>query len=240
MSTPSAEYTTGVSVTRLVFQCFVICAVFAMWTSPIIQPVKIMVVLLHEMSHGLMALLTGGQVVSIAITQSEGGLCETEGGIVALIVSAGYLGSMLFGGFLLYFSKFKESAPIVYTVLTLTLAAAIFTVLRDPFSRTFATGLAATFIFLGLLAPPFLSSLVLQVLGTISCLYSIFDIYGDVLLESSAGNLENDAQVFAQITGVPPNVVGVSWLAVSVIYFAFVLRFFVFYREVPKPEREKK
>ena len=207
-------------------QCFLTCAVFAMWTSPVIQPVKIMVVLFHEMSHGLVALITGGEIMNISVTQDEGGQCETEGGIVAMIMSAGYLGSMFFGGVLLYLSKFRSYVPVVYTMLTLVLAAAIVTVIRDSYTRAFATGLAATFIVLGLLAPTFLSCFVLRALGTISCLYTIYDIYGDVLASSSSGSaLENDANVFANLTGIPPNVVGFMWLAVSVVFFFFVLRF---------------
>jgi len=45
--------------------------------------------------------------------------------------------------------RFRGAIPIVYTSLTLTMATAIFTVLHDPFSRSFATALAASFIFLG-------------------------------------------------------------------------------------------
>ena len=229
----SPQNSEGISVTHVVLQFILICMTFALWTSPIIQPVKIMVVLFHEMSHGLMALVTGGQVINVVITPDEGGLCETEGGVVPLIVSAGYLGSMFFGGLLLYLSKFRSAVSVVYTVLTIVLAAAIFTVLQDPFSRTFATGLAGAFIFLGLLAPAFLASLFLQLLGTVSCLYSIFDIYGDVVVSDG---VENDAQIFSDLTGVSPNLVGFVWLAISVVYFVTVLRFFVLRRDEPTPQ----
>ena len=229
-SPPRSE---GISVTHVVLQFILICGTFALWTSPLIQPVKIMVVLFHEMSHGLMALVTGGQVTNIVITPDEGGLCETEGGAVPLIVSAGYLGSMFFGGLLLYLSKFRSSVSVVYTVLTVLLAAAIFTVLRDPFSRTFATGLAGAFIFLGLVAPTFIASLFLQLLGTVSCLYSIFDIYGDVVV---SGGVENDAQIFSDLTGVSPDLVGFVWLAISIVYFITVLRFFVLRSDASDPQ----
>ena len=241
MPEEKTEQPLGISVSQLLLQCFMICVVFAAWSTPAIQPVKIMVVLFHELSHGLMAIATGGSVLAIEITRFEGGFCETEGGIPELIVSAGYLGSMFFGGLLLYLSKFRGAAPVVYTMLTLTLAAAIFTVIRDPYTRTFATGLAAAFITMGLLAPAIISATFLQLLGTVSCLYSLFDIYGDVLVgghQHAHGphELANDATVFAELTGVSATVVGVAWLAVSFVYFLFVLRAFLVVQPEPAPQ----
>ena len=162
MST-KAKKTEDLSVGQLMVQCCLISVVFLAWSSPLIQPVKIMVVLFHELSHGLMALATGGKVLNIVVTWEEGGFCETEGGIAALIVSAGYLGSMFFGGLLLYLSRLRDYVPVAYTILTLMLAAAILTVLDDPFSRSFATGLAASFLLLGLVVPAMISALFLQI-----------------------------------------------------------------------------
>ncbi len=215
------------SVAQVLIQFILIGAIFLAWSSSAIQPVKIMVVLFHELSHGLMAIATGGKVLNIVVTWDEGGFCETEGGVAALIVSAGYLGSMFFGGLLLYLSRFRGYVPCVYMILTLTLVAAMITVLSDPFSRSFATGLAAAFLLLGLLAPAAISALFLRVLGTVSCLYSLFDIYGDVLVSGGSGGIANDATVFSEITGVSPALVGSAWLAVSFAYFLTVLRFVV-------------
>jgi len=47
--------------------------VFAHWQMPIVVPLKILVVLLHEMSHALAAWLTGGSVEQISISAQQGG-----------------------------------------------------------------------------------------------------------------------------------------------------------------------
>lgn len=225
---PDPEQGDGVSAPRLIAQCILFCGVFYLWSSPIIQPIKIMVVLFHEMSHGLMALVSGGQVLRIVITADEGGACETQGGMALLIVSAGYLGSMFFGGLLLYLSRFRGSVPVIFTFLTLVVAAAIVTVLHDPYSRSFATALAGSFVFLGLLSPVLIGALILRVLGTVSCLYSIFDIYWDILARGTAeAPAENDAVAFSQLTGFSATSVGLLWLAVSALYFIFVLRIII-------------
>lgn len=217
-----------VSTSQVLLQCLLMCLVFYLWASPAIQPVKIMVVLFHEMSHGLAAIATGGQVLEIAVTADEGGACETQGGIPAVIVSAGYLGSMFFGGLVLYLSKFRRCVPFVYTLLALTVGAAILKVLHDPYSRTFATALAASFIVLGLLTPALVSALFLRLIGTVSCLYSIFDIYWDVLAARPAdGGIANDAEAFASLTGISAELVGAFWLAASIVYFLSILRIMV-------------
>ncbi|GEM_PF-5819162 len=68
------------------------------WSSPVLYPVKLFVVLLHELSHALAALLTGGSVERITIDSRIGGMAVTRGGWLWVVVSSGYLGSMLLGG----------------------------------------------------------------------------------------------------------------------------------------------
>ena len=55
MSTPSGGQEEGVSPFRVIIQIGLLVLTFCLWTSPIVQPVKILVVLLHGVSHGLMA-----------------------------------------------------------------------------------------------------------------------------------------------------------------------------------------
>lgn len=55
----------------------------------------------HEISHGLMAILTGGNIVSITLNFDGSGYCVTQGGVPLLISFAGYSGSAAWG-FLIY------------------------------------------------------------------------------------------------------------------------------------------
>ena len=71
--------------------------VFALWNTPVVFPVKVLVVFLHELSHGLAAVLTGGSIVAISLSVQQGGEATTLGGNGFIILSAGYLGSLLFG-----------------------------------------------------------------------------------------------------------------------------------------------
>ncbi len=224
------------SLPRIALQICLLAAAFYWWTHPFIQPIKLMVVLLHEMSHGLMALASGGTVHSILITPDEGGACRSEGGNAILVASAGYLGSIFFGGMILRSARGGSAVPSIYALLTLLVLGAAVTVLQDPYSRTFALSLAGSFIFLGLIAPGFIGAIVLRGIGTVSCLYAIFDIYSDTLTARS-DILVNDAEVFASLTGIPSQFVGIAWLAVSVAFFLSILKASL--AEMPAPARAK-
>ena len=70
------------------------------WLTPALTPLKIFVVFIHEASHALATVLTGGRVVSMVVTPWESGYVQSVGGS-PLIASAGYIGSALFGGVML-------------------------------------------------------------------------------------------------------------------------------------------
>ena len=197
---PGPQARTGgrFSLNHLALQLVLTCLVFYLWSSPLVQPIKLMVVLFHEISHGMMALFSGGKIISILITADEGGACETEGGSEPMIVTAGYLGSMLVGGMILYLSRARQFVPLVFGLLTLILVAAIATVIRDSYSRTFASGLAVAFVLCGFLAPSTVGAVLLRAIGTFTCLYSLFDIYWDILASRGPAAGLNDAVAFSQ------------------------------------------
>jgi len=225
MTTPSGVERGGVSLSTVLLQvCFTAMAL-VLWQEPIIQPIKLLVVLLHEMSHGLMALASGGTVHDIIITPDEGGACRSTGGNGLLVAGAGYLGSMFFGGMILRAARGGSSVPVTFAVLALLLLGAAVTVLQDSYSRTFAFAVAGAFIFFGLLAPGFLGAVALRAIGTVSCLYALFDIYSDLVAgEGGAGSVPNDAEAFASLTGIPAETIGLLWLVVSAAFLLAIVR----------------
>ena len=55
-----------------------IVGTIASWNSPLLMPIKLLVVFLHELSHGLMALATGGEVLDLHIAENETGATYGE------------------------------------------------------------------------------------------------------------------------------------------------------------------
>ena len=220
----------------ILLQMVLIIVALTQWHQPALQPVKLLVVLVHEISHGLMALATGGTVQAIHITPLESGSCHTTGGNTLLIISAGYLGSMFFGGILLAFSRSHAHAMAIYALMAFLLFAAGITVMEDPYSKkfTFAVGLCS--LMIGLIVPGMISTFLLRCIGTISSLYTLIDIYNDILSKAARDvNLESDASMFANLTETDPSTVGLAWLVVSLIYFVITLKLSVSESTVPAP-----
>ena len=63
--------------------------VFALWQTPVALPLKLLVVLFHELAHGLAALATGGSIESLTVTADQGGLAVTRGGSRFAILTRG-------------------------------------------------------------------------------------------------------------------------------------------------------
>lgn len=79
--------------------------IFAFWNIPgarnLINPLKLFTIGWHELCHITLAILTGGTILKVTIDPNLGGCTIVEGGHPAVILSAGYIGSTIFGGVLI-------------------------------------------------------------------------------------------------------------------------------------------
>ena len=206
---------------RLLLPLGIAVLVLVLWDSFVVFPFRIFVVLLHEISHGLAAVASGGAIESIELSFDEGGVCHTRGGSAFLILNAGYLGSLIWGAtFLVLGERRKRSRTVIAAIGGFTLLVTLFYV-RTFFG--FAYGLAAGCALLGTAArlQPAVSEILLAALGATSALYAVWDILSDALFRHSNAS---DAAALAQLTGIPAIVWGVGWIAISLVVLASVLR----------------
>lgn len=70
----------------------------------------------HEISHGLMALLSGGSIKSITLNYDGSGFCVSQGGVRFLVSFAGYFGS-IFWGAMIYLSVDSMSPKKSHTLM---------------------------------------------------------------------------------------------------------------------------
>jgi hypothetical protein len=185
-----------------------------LWGTVVVAPLKIFVVLMHEISHGITAILTGGSIESIEINSRQGGVCVTRGGSRFLTLSAGYLGSMLWGGLILLLaSRTKLDRYVSMTIGGFLILMTIFYI-RSGFGIAFTLAFAGGMIAMGRKLPREVNELVLQVIGITSCLYAVLDILDDVLERPGIGS---DADMLADVTGIPGVVWGVIWITAAVL-----------------------
>lgn len=190
------------------------------WESPFVYPLKVFVVFLHEISHGMAAVATGGSIQQITLSPWLGGACYCPGGNAFITLSAGYLGSLAWGGVILeagrrvgrHADRLVEVMGAGMILLTLLFVRGAF---GFAFGLLFGTGL--------LLVARRLSAdrnrLLLTVLGLTSCLYAILDIKSDVL---DRPHLPSDAHMLAELTGVPTVAWGVLWIAAALAVSAWL------------------
>jgi hypothetical protein len=193
-----------------------------LWHTRVVYPLKILVVFFHELSHGLAAILTGGSIARIEVVAAEGGLCVTMGGSRFITLSAGYLGSLVWGGLILLLSARTRLDRGVAVALGAVLVLVSLLWVRPFGSFGFIFGLAsgAVFVGMGLLLPEVVNDFVLRVVGLTSCLYAVLDIKSDIL---DRPHLRSDAVMLAEATGLPSIFWGVLWIVVALAAAFFFL-----------------
>jgi hypothetical protein len=200
----------------------ILLAIVLLWNSWLVYPLKVLVVFFHELSHGLAAILTGGSIVEIQLQRQQGGLCITEGGSRFVILTAGYLGSLLFGGaILLLAARSKDDKGIVGSLAAILLVVTLVFV-RPWFGFGMLFGLGSA-VALGLAALYFskdMNDWLLRVIGLVSCFYAVLDIKSDILDRPEA---QSDAYMLSELTGIPTILWGLLWITIAVILTWFFL-----------------
>lgn len=200
--------------------CAALLALLA-WDSVFVWPLRLFVVFLHELSHGLAAVATGGAIVRIELSPAEGGLCVTRGGSRFLVLSAGYLGSLAWGVLILLAgARGRRDRQAVAALGWLTLLVTLVYV-RSLFGFVYGLAAGAALVAVAWRLPPAASDAVLVLVGVVSCLYAPWDVASDVLLRDVPGS---DAHALGLLTGVPGVVWGLLWMAVALGVTAAMLR----------------
>ena len=206
---------------RLLLPLALAAAALLLWGTFVVYPFRLFVVFLHEISHGLAAVATGGSIVSIGLSFDEGGVCLTRGGWPFLILNAGYLGSLLWGALFLLLGGRRARARSAVGVVGLFTLAVTLVYVRTWFGFLYGVAAALVLVTVATKLKPAVSETLLAAIGATSVLYAIWDIASDVLVRHSG---ESDAAALARLTGVPAILWGVAWAAVSIAVLVSVLR----------------
>jgi hypothetical protein len=184
-------------------------------------PFRLLGTFIHEICHGLAAILTGGSFQHFVINQDRTGVALSRGGINWVVTSAGYLGCTVAGGLLLLAAASSLNAGEVLFWLGVGLALAL-PLLRNLFGMVAGILIAGALIGLGMnlsgeWAEWLLLFLSVQVM--LNALQSLF-----VLIRiSHMRALPSDAQRMREITGIPGIIWAALWTLVSIGLLLWVL-----------------
>ena len=211
----------------LILLLFMIGAFF-LWDTPVIYPVKLFVVMLHEMSHGLMAEIFGGDIIQIQIDYRIGGYCQytVPDSFFArfMIASAGYLGSLFWGALILVLAVRTTYHKQITLVIGLILLGLSWFVVKtgEWFGIVMTIGFSLFMLASYKLLSNTFHDYFLKFLGLVSCMYVVIDIKEDLIDRTGIGS---DADSIAEMTGIPSIVVGVVWLLVACLMIYVALRY---------------
>ena len=196
--------------------------IFALWQTPVVLPLKIFVVFLHELSHGLAAVLTGGQIEELSLSPQQGGHAITRGGNRFLILSAGYLGSLLLGIALLGVALRTRADRLMLGLCGGAMLVVTLLYIRDLFPLVFCVATGLALLAIARFLPNTISDMVLRVIGLSSVIYVPYDIFDDTIARA---NLRSDAYMLAEEFGGPTMFWGGLWLLLSLGVIAGCLRY---------------
>ncbi|GAA5891253.1 hypothetical protein JCM8208_002561 [Rhodotorula glutinis] len=192
-----------------------------LWNVPVIHwvlwPFKLLVVAFHEFSHAVVGFCTGAKVKSITLDPREGGCTMMAGGIGALTLPAGYLGSSLIGALLVFCGFDVRASKIASLVVGVMFLLTLWWGKRDwltILTILIATGLIVACWFI---AHGVALRFYMLFLGTMNSLYSLYDICDDLIFRKVN---ESDASVFAKRYGGSSACWGVLWFIVSLCFLA--------------------
>ncbi|MES0811934.1 M50 family metallopeptidase [Roseibium sp. SCPC15] len=195
---------------------------FLLWNTPVVIPLKILIVFLHELSHALATILTGGSVVDLSLSPQQGGHVISRGGNRFVVLSAGYLGSLLLGVALLVIAvqtKLDRVAVALFGVVTLMITALY---IRDLFPFVFCSITGLGMLAVARYLDRRLNDLLLRVIGLASMIYVPFDIFDDTIRRSG---VRSDAYMLAEEFGGPTLFWGGLWFVLSLAVIVWCVKY---------------
>ncbi|KAI0473547.1 peptidase M50B-like-domain-containing protein [Xylariaceae sp. FL0804] len=212
VSSDSQKVTLGVIAAYVV-------VIAILWNVPYVRwslwPFKMLVIAFHEFSHAAAACCTGGRVKSISLDPREGGVTHMAGGVGAVTLPAGYLGSSLIGALLIFCGFDIVASKVASLVLAVCFLLTLWWGKRDWL--TILTVLLAVGLLVACWFIVHAEALrfVVLFIGVMSSLYSVWDICDDLILRKVNSS---DASVFARRYGGSSQCWGVIWSIISVLF----------------------
>jgi hypothetical protein len=188
----------------------------------VIYPFRLFETLVHEWSHALAAIATGGRVVGLEINPNDlSGETETVGGWLLVIYSAGYVGAAIAGALLLL-------TPTRYanrTLIGIGIAAGLMPIIAFSFFQTqfpastwlWTVIFAAAALAVGLRAGPRVARIFQQFIAIELCFKALDDLRYLAWVDVNQPNRFSDAYGAAHYSGLPELFWTILWGMIAVV-----------------------
>jgi hypothetical protein len=219
MASPSKRSPSRLDAGKLVALVGLVVVGLVFWNSPLLTPIKLLVVMGHESGHAVATLLVGGGVQRVVLSPDQSGACLSAlppgAWPTILVYSAGYVGSAIAGAVLLILAFRFRLARGVLAVYALWLAAMAVLFAGSAFTIAFCLGMAAVLAAGARWLPLLGVRLLVLFLATFTGLYAVFDLRDD--LWNATVRAHSDAALLAARTPVPALVWAALWSLASLL-----------------------
>lgn len=196
----------------------------------VLYPFKLFATWLHETGHGVAALLAGGEFQRMVIRADTSGTAyhtATSGTLArAFVASAGYMGTTIFGGLLLWLgTKSERSSRMVLAALGVTMVAMDVVFMRNLFGLVAIGAIGVALVIAARKAGTAVASGILHLLAAQSCLNALLDIRVLFMVGTSTvpGQGRSDAATMQDLLLLPYWFWAALWMGLSVVLLSLAL-----------------
>ena len=206
-----------------------------LWNLPfgglVLYPFKLLATWLHEMSHGAVMLLSGAGFDHLEIFSDTSGLAQAKHAIGvggrAAIHCAGYMGTALFGAFMLVLGQTRPGARSIIATLGAALVVSGLLWISNDFGRAVAFIGGASCLAISLVPSQRLALLAVNFIAAQACINAVLDIRvlfrADMVINGKVTGASDAHNMAATTFGNHWLWAGI-WLAWSCLCFFVALR----------------
>ncbi len=235
-----SKFSTNYLLRELTLFSLALLVIYFSWYGNTLYPIRIFAVFFHEASHAFATIFTGGSVLEFVVNPNISGHVQVRGGNRAIITSAGYIGTTLWGClFYILAAKFRFDRWIVGII---GLSVGILTIYFPAGGITlfFGIGLAFILLFLARFASDFWCDIILRVTALLLMIRPIFSLYFGIIRFRLPRDITqplkpiSDAHIMSRAFGGTPSFW--AWVWIAIICVAIVLTLIICWR---RPSRKK-
>lgn len=189
-------------------------------------PFRLLITIVHELGHGLAAILTGGQFSHFVIAPDGSGLAYTGGGWRLVIIPAGYLGVAIFAAILFRLGRSRRWSRVALGVIggammVLSLwfglpgAFSISAIANSVLGIVMGVVFGAIFLKIALRANPATVIFFLHFIAIKAGFAAFGDLFAVIGMSTQINAPQTDAHSMAQLTHIPAIVWGLLWVVIA-------------------------
>jgi MFS family permease len=198
------------------------------WLGLLNIPFRLLLTMVHELGHGIAALLTGGRFIRFEMFPNGAGLAYTTGGWRFVVIPAGYLGLALFGALLIMLGRsYRWSRAAMAVIGVIMIFFSLRYGLPSVFTARFLNGILTTisglvfgslFLWVAFKAAPGWVIFWLHLIAIQAGLTAFSDLAAVLNVSIRFFNAPaNDARSMAELTFVPAPIWAALWALIALV-----------------------